>query len=83
MVKPLFIFHVSVDSRLRATTEGDQPKVQPFGTVFEYKGKMYIATNNPKDAAKKCKKIPKLKIRGVTEIDSGFVSQVKILITLK
>jgi len=33
---------------LLATTEGDQPRVRPFGAVFEYKGKSYIVTNNTK-----------------------------------
>ena len=32
-----------------ATTEGDQPRVRPFGAAFEYEGKLYILTNNKKD----------------------------------
>lgn len=32
-----------------ATVEGDQPHVRPFGAVCEFKGKLYIVTNNKKD----------------------------------
>ena len=35
-----------------ATTEGDQPRVRPFGAVFEYEGKLYIVTNNTKKCFK-------------------------------
>ena len=31
-----------------ATTEGDQPRVRPFGAVCIFDGKLYITTNNKK-----------------------------------
>jgi len=31
-----------------ATTDGDQPRVRPFGAVCQHNGKLYIATNNKK-----------------------------------
>jgi len=31
-----------------ATTEGDQPRVRPFGLVIEYEGKLWFGTANTK-----------------------------------
>ncbi|MBR4872388.1 MAG: pyridoxamine 5'-phosphate oxidase family protein [Clostridia bacterium] len=31
-----------------ATTEGDQPRVRPFGTIHEFEGKLYIQTGKIK-----------------------------------
>lgn len=35
-----------------ATTEGDQPRVRPFGTVDIFEGKMYIQTGKVKDVSR-------------------------------
>lgn len=35
-----------------ATTEGDQPRVRPFGTVLLFEGKLYIQTGKAKDVSK-------------------------------
>lgn len=35
-----------------ATTEGDQPRVRPFGTVNIFEGKLYIQTGHKKNVAK-------------------------------
>ncbi len=45
-----------------ATTEGDQPRVRPFGAVFEYEEKLYIVTNNKKDCFKQMLQNPKIEI---------------------
>ncbi|HCW52889.1 MAG TPA: NimC/NimA family protein [Clostridium sp.] len=45
-----------------ATTEGDQPRVRPFGAVCEYEGKLYIVTNNKKDVYNQMMKNPKVEI---------------------
>ncbi|WP_315066186.1 pyridoxamine 5'-phosphate oxidase family protein [uncultured Clostridium sp.] len=45
-----------------ATTEGDQPRVRPFGAVFEYEEKLYIVTNNKKDCFKQMLQNPKVEI---------------------
>ena len=45
-----------------ATTEGDQPRVRPFGAVMEYEGKTYICTNNTKECFKQMIKNPKVEI---------------------
>lgn len=45
-----------------ATTEGDQPRVRPFGAVFEYEGKLYIVSNNTKKCFKQMLQNPKVEI---------------------
>lgn len=50
-----------------ATTEGDQPRVRPFGAVFEYEGKLYIVTNNTKECFKQMIKNPKVEISGMNK----------------
>ncbi|MDD3413853.1 MAG: pyridoxamine 5'-phosphate oxidase family protein [Lachnospiraceae bacterium] len=50
-----------------ATTEGDQPRVRPFGAVFEYEGNLYIATNNTKKCFKQMLENPKVEICGMNK----------------
>lgn len=50
-----------------ATTEGDQPRVRPFGAVFEYEGKLYIATNNTKKCFKQMSENPKVEISSMNK----------------
>lgn len=50
-----------------ATAEGDQPRVRPFGVVFEYEGKLYIVTNNRKECFKQMLKNPKVEICGMNK----------------
>jgi uncharacterized pyridoxamine 5'-phosphate oxidase family protein len=45
-----------------ATTEGDQPRVRPFGTIDLFEGKLYIQTGKVKDVAKQIKANPKIEI---------------------
>ncbi len=45
-----------------ATTDGDQPRVRPFGTVNVFEGKMYIQTGKIKDVSKQIHKNPKVEI---------------------
>ncbi|MDR1937067.1 MAG: pyridoxamine 5'-phosphate oxidase family protein [Tannerellaceae bacterium] len=45
-----------------ATTEGDQPRVRPFGTVNIFDGKLYIQTGKVKNVAKQIKANPKIEI---------------------
>ena len=35
-----------------ATTEGDQPRVRPFGTVDIFEGRLYIQTGKVKDVSR-------------------------------
>ncbi len=45
-----------------ATTEGDQPRVRPFGTAHIFEGKLYIQTGKVKDVSKQIHANPKFEI---------------------
>ena len=45
-----------------ATTEGNQPRVRPFGAVAEFEGKLYIVTNNTKKVFKQMLDNPQVEI---------------------
>jgi uncharacterized pyridoxamine 5'-phosphate oxidase family protein len=45
-----------------ATTEGDQPRVRPFGTAHLFEGKLYIQTGKAKNVSKQLAKNPKAEI---------------------
>ncbi|MDR0832661.1 MAG: pyridoxamine 5'-phosphate oxidase family protein [Candidatus Symbiothrix sp.] len=45
-----------------ATTEGDQPRVRPFGTVNIFDSKLYIQTGKSKNVAKQIAANPKIEI---------------------
>ena len=45
-----------------ATSEGDQPRVRPFGTALIYKDKLYIQTGKVKAVSKQLKANPKTEI---------------------
>lgn len=45
-----------------ATTEGDQPRVRPFGTANIFEGKLYIQTGKAKPVSKQLAENPKAEI---------------------
>ncbi len=45
-----------------ATTDGDQPRVRPFGTVHVFEGKLYIQTGKKKEVSKQLAKNPKAEL---------------------
>lgn len=45
-----------------ATTEGDQPRVRPFGTIDIFEGKLYIQTGKIKNVSKQLQANPKAEI---------------------
>jgi uncharacterized pyridoxamine 5'-phosphate oxidase family protein len=45
-----------------ATTEGDQPRVRPFGFSMEYEGKLYFCTSNQKNVYHQLEKNPKFEL---------------------
>lgn len=45
-----------------ATTDGDQPRVRPFGTAEEFEGKLYIQTGKKKDCYKQLLENPNAEI---------------------
>ena len=50
-----------------ATTEGDQPRVRPFGTAHIFEGKLYFQTGLVKDIAKQLAANPKVELCGFHE----------------
>ena len=50
-----------------ATTEGDQPRVRPFGTINEFEGKLYIQTGKIKPTSRQLAANPKAEICAFTE----------------
>lgn len=47
-----------------ATTDGDQPRVRPFGTVDLFEGKLYIQTGKVKNVSGQIARNPKIEICG-------------------
>lgn len=45
-----------------ATTEGEQPRVRPFGTAHIFEGKLYIQTGKVKPVSKQLVSNPKVEI---------------------
>lgn len=45
-----------------ATTDGDQPRVRPFGTIDLFEDKLYIQTGKVKDVSKQIIKNPQIEI---------------------
>jgi uncharacterized pyridoxamine 5'-phosphate oxidase family protein len=45
-----------------ATTEGDQPRVRPFGTLVIFEGKIYFQTGKSKNVSKQISGNPKIEI---------------------
>ena len=45
-----------------ATTEGDQPRVRPFGTAHIFEGKLYIQTGKVKPTSRQLSANPKAEI---------------------
>ena len=45
-----------------ATTEGDQPRVRPFGTAHIFEGKLYIQTGTPQDVSRQLHANPKAEL---------------------
>lgn len=45
-----------------ATTDGDQPRVRPFGTIDLFEDKLYIQTGKVKDVSKQILKNPQIEI---------------------
>ena len=50
-----------------ATTEGDQPRVRPFGTVDIFEGGLYIQTGLSKSVAKQMLANPKVELSAMAD----------------
>jgi uncharacterized pyridoxamine 5'-phosphate oxidase family protein len=55
-----------------ATTEGDQPRVRPFGAVAEIDGKTYLSMNNTKKVFNQLLANPKVEICGMFDGANWF-----------
>ncbi|KAF5028499.1 hypothetical protein DSECCO2_658400 [anaerobic digester metagenome] len=63
-MKETFDFLKQCNTYYLATTDGDQPKVRPFGTVNIFENKLYIQTGKVKNVYKQIKVNPKIEISG-------------------
>ena len=50
-----------------ATTDGDRPRVRPFGTIDLFNGKLYIQTGKVKSVSEQMKKNPKVEISAMLD----------------
>lgn len=49
-----------------ATTEGDQPRVRPFGTALLYNGRLYVQTGKVKPVSAQIQENPKVELCAFT-----------------
>ena len=61
-MKEVYDFLKKTGTYYLATTEGDQPRVRPFGTVDLYEGRLYIQTGLSKSVAKQMIADPKIEL---------------------
>jgi len=65
-MKEVYEFLKSAGVYYLATTEGDQPRVRPFGTIDLFEDKLYIQTGKVKKVADQMKANPKVEISAMT-----------------
>lgn len=61
-MKEVYEFLKNCGTYYLATTESDQPRVRPFGTVNIFDGKLYIQTGKSKDVFHQIENNPKVEI---------------------
>ncbi len=61
-MQEVYEFLKSAGTYYLATTEGDQPRVRPFGTIAVFEGKLYIQTGKVKPVSKQLHANPKAEI---------------------
>jgi uncharacterized pyridoxamine 5'-phosphate oxidase family protein len=61
-MKDVYEFLKKAGTYYLATTEGDQPRVRPFGTAHIFDKKLYIQTGKKKPVSQQMKKNPKIEI---------------------
>jgi uncharacterized pyridoxamine 5'-phosphate oxidase family protein len=64
-MEEVYEFLKSCGSYYIATTEGDQPRVRPFGTALIIENKLCIQTGKAKSVSRQMKKNPKIEICAV------------------
>jgi len=66
-MQEVFDFLKKAEKYFIATTEGDQPRVRPFGTAHIFEGKLYIQTGKSKPCSKQMAANPKVEICAMYE----------------
>lgn len=66
-MKEVYDFLKKAGTYFLATTEGNQPRVRPFGTVDIFEGKLYIQTGKRKEVSKQLSVNPKVEICAFSE----------------
>ena len=61
-MKRVYNFLKNAGTYYLATTQGDQPRVRPFGTVLLFEDKLYIQTGKVKPVSEQIAKNPKFEI---------------------
>lgn len=79
-IKKLHDFLTEARTYYLATTDGEQPRVRPFGTALLFEDKIYILTSKSKDVSKQIDSNPKFEISAMIESDewirvSGILKQ--------
>jgi len=65
-MKKVYEFLKACETYFLATTEGDQPRVRPFGTVNLFEDKLYIQTGKIKNVSKQMMANPKIELCGMS-----------------
>lgn len=63
----VFEFLKKCETYYLATTEGDQPRVRPFGTVDLFEGRLYIQTGKVKSVSKQMLTNPRIELCGMAD----------------
>ena len=63
-MKEVYEFLKQSNTYYLATTDGEQPRVRPFGTVIIFENKLYIQTGKVKKVYSQIKANPKIEISG-------------------
>ena len=66
-MEEVYEFLKKCDTYYLATTDGDQPRVRPFGTVDLFQNRLYFQTGRSKSVAKQMMANPKIEICGMTD----------------
>ena len=61
-IQKLYDFFSKAGTYYLATTDGEQPRVRPFGTVLLFEDKIYILTSKSKEVSKQIDSNPKFEI---------------------
>lgn len=61
-IQKLYDFLSKAGTYYLATTDGDQPRVRPFGTALLFEDKIYILTSKSKEVSKQIGSNPKFEI---------------------